>query len=484
MGRVYGANVVIGIPSFGMVSTYFAQSLGMMQFPLVSSSVHKYVLDKPIAEARNEIVEWALSQGSNYIFWLDDDVVAPPDAFLKLYRHNKDIINGVYWSKSNPPMPLLFRNHLEGPYMDWHIGDLIKVDAAGMGLTLIRTDVYRKMAKETKGPWYSTEYFSFPGVEGSFSPPNNTEDLYFYWKARELGYDIYADTSVQAGHFEKNSKVFYGMPPYSPQAHPAFEIKPKDDKLIADLGSGPYSPYFQEGESISFDIREEVHPDVVCDIRYLPVADQTFDMVYSSHTLEHFPWIDMDKILKEWSRILKIGGEMVIVVPNLRWSAKRLLEDTPIVQDMWVLYGEQNYGKNFHTGGFTPNLLKSLVESLDIYEDIRVTEGNIDGPPDPINWNLEIRATKKTHKMVENITPKDIEKGPEYGAMWPFRLFDQTTEQPEKTIEEDKVLHASPAKTKKTKVLKELEAIKLKETEEVKVEEPVKETANGLASDL
>src|SRR4030066_1044367 len=90
MGKVKGVNVVIGIPSFGMVSTYFLQSRLSQQFPLVSSAIDKIVLNKPIADARNEIVEFALSQGANYIYWLDDDVVAPPDTFLKMFRHRVD----------------------------------------------------------------------------------------------------------------------------------------------------------------------------------------------------------------------------------------------------------------------------------------------------------------------------------------------------------------------------------------------------------
>jgi hypothetical protein len=116
MDKVKGVNVVVGIPSFGMVSTYFMQARLSQQFPLVSSAVDKIVLNKPIADARNEIVEYALQQGAHYIYWLDDDVIAPPDSFLKMYYQNRDIINGVYWAKSNPPMPLLFRGHLEGPY--------------------------------------------------------------------------------------------------------------------------------------------------------------------------------------------------------------------------------------------------------------------------------------------------------------------------------------------------------------------------------
>lgn len=444
MGQVKGVYVVVGIPSFGMVSTYFMQARTSQAFPLVSSAVDKIVLNKPIAEARNEIVEFALQQGAHYIYWLDDDVIAPPDSFLKLYKHGKDIINGVYWSKSNPPMPLLFRGHLEGPYWDWHVGDLIEIDAAGMGLTLVKTDVYRKMSQELGGPWYETQYASFPAdpekgpMPFNQSAPNNTEDLYFYWKARKLGYKVWADTSIQAFHYDKNSGLLYGIPPMAPQANPAWEIKPEGQKLIADLGSGGVSPYFRdEGVVVSFDIREDVKPDVICDLRSIPVPDQTFDIVHSSHTLEHFGYMGVDKVLREWSRILKVGGELWLAVPNLRWSAKRLLDDEPHPLDFWVLYGEQDYPKNFHAAGFTPNTLRSLVESLGIYDDIQIKEGNLDAWGIE-GWNLQLKATKVKNPVMDNITPDHFDPAPPATSWLPVRVYDTHNERP-MTDEEIKV---------------------------------------------
>src|SRR3972149_3190756 len=417
--KVFGVNVVVGIPSFGMVSTYFLQGRISQQMPLVSSAIDKIVLGKPIADARNEIVEFALSQGANYIYWLDDDVIPPPDAFLKMFRHRVDIMNGVYWSKSNPPMPLIFRNHFEGPYWDWHVGDLLEVDACGSGLTLVKTDVYRKI----KEPWYSTNYSSFPGVKES--PPNNTEDLYFYWKARSAGYKVWVDTSIQAFHFDKMNGIMYGMPMNSPQAKSGYEIKPRGKKLIADIGSGPISPYMSdEGTVISFDIREDMKPDVVCDVRYLPIPDETFDIVFSSHTLEHFAWTGVDKVLKEWCRVLKVGGELRIVVPNLRYVSKRILDDMILPSDYWVVYGEQDYPKNFHASGFTPNTLTSLVASMGVFENIQVKEGDISGLPAAENWNLQLKATKvRNVPDIDNITPPHIEAGPNTVNYWPMAIY-------------------------------------------------------------
>jgi predicted SAM-dependent methyltransferase len=478
MGKVYGVNVVVGIPSFGMVSTYFLQARAAMQFPLVSSAIDKVVLKKPIAEARNEIVEYAFAMNANYIFWLDDDVIAPPNSFLKLLRHNKDIINGVYWSKSNPPMPLLFRNHLEGPYMNWHVGDLIEIDAAGSGLTLVKMDVYKTISEKIGGPWYSTDYLSFPGqsLGAAFSPPNNTEDLYFYWKAKKAGFKIWADTDVQAFHFDKGNSVLYAMPPNAPQSRPAWEIPSKGDKLIADIGVGTQASPWPDGEVVTFDIREEVKPDVICDVRYLPVPDQTFDIVFSSHTLEHFPWPSVDRVLKEWSRIIKVGGELRLVVPNLRWSARHILDDTMVPEDYWVLYGEQDYPKNHHSVGFTPNTLGALIRSIGVFDEnsIEIREGDINGPPAPESWNLIARAVKIKHPMLDNIAPDDLEAPPpDSNLWWPMRVYEESTEKPvEETV--DEASKGTPTKAGKKKREEALEVIR-------KVE---KEKADGLEGDL
>jgi predicted SAM-dependent methyltransferase len=221
------------------------------------------------------------------------------------------------------------------------------------------------------------------------------------------------------------------MPANAPQAKPEWAIKPKGNKLIADIGSGPESPYMvDEGDIISFDIREDVHPSVVCDVRKLPVPDQTFDTVFSSHTLEHFGWTNVDKVLKEWCRVLKVGGQLKLVVPNLRYVGKRILSDELQPQDLWVMYGEQDYPKNMHGTGFTPKMLRGLVESLGIFENIEVNEGEVDGPPNPRSWNLYLNAVKVKHPKVDNITPEWADAPPRDEQWWPMRMYQQYNERP------------------------------------------------------
>ena len=49
--------------------------------------------------------------------------------------------------------------------------------------------------------------------------------------------------------------------------------------------------------------------------------DNSFDIIFTSHTLEHVPHFRLEKTISEFNRILKTGGVLRIVVPSLRKAA-------------------------------------------------------------------------------------------------------------------------------------------------------------------
>lgn len=71
----------------------------------------------------------------------------------------------------------------------------------------------------------------------------------------------------------------------------------------------------------------------------LPAADQTVDTVHSSHTLEHLH--APTAYLQEWFRAVRVGGTMIVIVPNAflyerrltvppsRWSPEHLRSYSP-----------------------------------------------------------------------------------------------------------------------------------------------------------
>lgn len=62
------------------------------------------------------------------------------------------------------------------------------------------------------------------------------------------------------------------------------------------------------------------HPEFLEDGK-LPFADLTFDTVYSSHCLEHI--VNYKMSIREWFRVLKTGGHMVLLLPHQYLYEKR-----------------------------------------------------------------------------------------------------------------------------------------------------------------
>jgi SAM-dependent methyltransferase len=78
-----------------------------------------------------------------------------------------------------------------------------------------------------------------------------------------------------------------------------------------------------------------------------PFPDNTFDIVHSSHAIEHIQWFEAEATLREWARILKPGGTMEIWTVDAAaiMRAMVVLEET----DIWT--GPDPVWKRDLTGG-------------------------------------------------------------------------------------------------------------------------------------
>jgi len=63
--------------------------------------------------------------------------------------------------------------------------------------------------------------------------------------------------------------------------------------------------------------------------RRLPFADRTFDVVLCEHMIEHVAKPDALHLLREIKRLLRPGGTVRIVTPDLDWFAARILRPVP-----------------------------------------------------------------------------------------------------------------------------------------------------------
>ena len=87
---------------------------------------------------------------------------------------------------------------------------------------------------------------------------------------------------------------------------------------VLDLGSGkfPYKPKENE-KVIRLDISPEVKPDVVWDLRKIPLPfkKNEFDLIVAHNILEHFTDDQYENIIEELWRICKPDGVIDILVP-------------------------------------------------------------------------------------------------------------------------------------------------------------------------
>ena len=338
-----------------------------------------------IDEARNKAVELAMAHDPRpeFIFSLDYDVLPCYDAITKLvYRarcfSDYDIFAGVYCCKSSPPEPLVYRGQGEGPYWDWTVGDLLTDGITGvpMGLTLVRMSLFDRLEHSDEKPWFLTrEKSAEPNGNGGLQFRSHTEDLYFCERAvTEVGAKILVDTSVLAGHINQATGQVFGLLNDSPpvkrctfMSNGQAEPRKKASKRCLDIGAGDTRREWDGHNTFTLDIRPECNPDFVQDTRLLNFPDGHWDMVASSHHLEHIGRWDQERVWGEMFRVLKPGGTMEHIVPNVEWAAWKIADGQTDEHAYDVLYGAQEshgYGRdlNTHYFGYTPDIAKALAE--------------------------------------------------------------------------------------------------------------------------
>jgi len=88
-----------------------------------------------------------------------------------------------------------------------------------------------------------------------------------------------------------------------------------DDKILSDY--------------INVDVAQErsgKQPDVICEVRNLnKFSNDNTDEILAVHVIEHFWRWEVVSILKEWVRVLKPNGKLILECPNLKSACEQFL---------------------------------------------------------------------------------------------------------------------------------------------------------------
>ena len=173
---------------------------------------------------------------------------------------------------------------------------------------------------------------------------------------------------------------------------------PDDKKIVLHVGCGPKDPESLDERyrtpawhELRLDIDPGVEPDIVDDIiNMTSVESASVDAVYSHHNIEHVFAHEVPRVLHEFFRVLRPGGEALIATPDLQRAAERIaagkleqpIYDTDIgpIMPLDMVYG---YGRAIaqgnafmaHRTGFTARTLQQKLEAAG-FTQVVVRRGN------------------------------------------------------------------------------------------------------------
>jgi hypothetical protein len=168
-GELKRRRIMIGIPMTGLLRAEWVLARYGQVIPCNWAHVDSLhwidqysPIDFMVADARNCIVHNFIQKGFEWLFQIDQDVVLPYDCFLRVneYILKRDIpmLSGLYFTKSRPSEPLIYRGRGTSYYTNWKLGDKVWVDGIPSGITLIHRSILEVLYNE------SDSYEVMPGL--------------------------------------------------------------------------------------------------------------------------------------------------------------------------------------------------------------------------------------------------------------------------------------------------------------------------------
>ena len=220
-------------------------------------------------------------------------------------------------------------------------------------------------------------------------PIINNLPLSFRDKYRTTWHDAKLEISIALGKF---ARLFHG--PTKPNN--------SDGSINLHLGCGSINhPAF-----INIDGIPASHIHYVGRIDKLsPFQDNSVDLIYACHCLEHFSHRQVLNVLQDWCRVLKMNGVLRVSVPDFNSMVNLYLAAGRDIQYVLEpITGGQDYKYNYHMTIFNEESLKSIfieagftkVQSwepgssdMTTFDDWSGRSFSFDGHTFPISLNLE-----------------------------------------------------------------------------------------------
>jgi len=216
--------ILIGTPMTGLLRAEWVMARFGQVIPTNWSAtdaiqyMHTYApLQYLVADAQNLIVKTLIEKKFEWLLFIEHDNIIPPDAFIRVNAYMREkkvpIISGLYFTKSDPPEPLLYRGRGTSFFKDWKMGDKVWVDGIPMGFTLIHASILEALWADSPeyavGNQIARRVFETP-EKVWFDP--ESRGVYTLTGTSDL---TFCDKIIKGGYFEKA-----GWPKYQKMKFP------------------------------------------------------------------------------------------------------------------------------------------------------------------------------------------------------------------------------------------------------------------------
>lgn len=113
---------------------------------------------------------------------------------------------------------------------------------------------------------------------------------------------------------------------------------------------------------INIDSRASKYADLVCDMTSLPFSDESLELIYMCHSLEHVEMHKVDQLIADLYRMLKPSGKLYISVPDFNTlSSLYLAQKVNLSTIVRAIHGGQEYPGNTHFMSYDNTLLTLIL---------------------------------------------------------------------------------------------------------------------------
>jgi len=119
---------------------------------------------------------------------------------------------------------------------------------------------------------------------------------------------------------------------------------------------------------INVDVFSNIKADLYSSALALPYERESFDLIYSSHVLEHFTRHFVMAALTHWRDLLVPGGILRLAVPNFKTICEYYTKTLDLQSVMGLLHGGQDSLFNVHQVSFDVFVLTKTLERVGFTE--------------------------------------------------------------------------------------------------------------------